>query len=253
MSAINCQKCKSFPNKTPYNPPSQPDGTESGGYYYAGDICAIHESVSTPIYRLLLGMDPPSQAARSRSTWGTAASVSKKGTRKPKGARPCVVLNTTPRKPGSRHVGATVCLLASLGGESRIRALPTVLRVFSFPLSPHVQAEPGVSHYHTSPDWQEENMWIIGLPFETKSEIKWLWRDRIPGTGTSSAFHMSVVDVAELKQLCERRLLEWQKHCLDDKMHAQKAFVEYQAFSNPAAERFKEKSQREASSSQFQC
>ncbi|KAI0669550.1 hypothetical protein C8Q78DRAFT_1040795 [Trametes maxima] len=250
MHSKNCPRCKT-PNYTPYG--TQPGAT----HYLAGDICAIYERASTPVYLYLNNRPPTSGILRANQTWGSitynasgwrksGSAVNNVGESRSTGVerdnphrpRPCVLMDTT--LISSSPLNVRVCLFATFDGEWRPSALPRVLQHFCIPIFPHICIVPGKgeNHAHTTPEWEHADAWLLAMPFNSTAGIEGRWVDERPHCVEGDSLHFARSDMIALAKVCENKRRQWEMLCLQDKKLRTRSLKEYQV--NPQTARFME-------------
>ncbi|EIW54301.1 uncharacterized protein TRAVEDRAFT_52010 [Trametes versicolor FP-101664 SS1] len=219
-TSSTCPSCNT-PNHASHIP--NPHATK----YHPGDICAIHEHVSTAVYHFFEASNkvPGSRAFSSTITWGSFSSLGKWSKKEPVDARPGIILDETDIPPPP--TGVRVCLSATLDGETRDNVLPKILQLICVPLSPHALARQGRMHYHTIPEWPIEGAWLIASPFVSHGRVDGRWEDRRPQGSPEGSFKLSPQDTASLIRLCNRKLSQWEAACLADENLADKSWKAY--------------------------
>lgn len=234
----DCIGCR-HPTTTPY----MPDPT----VYAEGDICAIYETTSTPVYLLLTNKRPPSQSStniprrRSKSRkWLPRFRQSKSSItpanlesdsfqwKSKSGPRPGIILRQVNIPSAEKSDTVMVCLLATFDETVDREELPLVLRHFSFPVSPHRLAGLGDAHAHTIPQWQKEDAWIIAIPFSSTFErISGRWRDHREEARPDGSFALSEDDQLVLMTICAEKRDEWNRQCFENPRLADDSLEEY--------------------------
>ncbi|KAI0645113.1 hypothetical protein C8Q79DRAFT_969786 [Trametes meyenii] len=250
---VSCDQCRRPPSEVQAY---QPDFDTK--HYEEGDICAIYESMSLPIYKLLTG-EPPQN--RSRASIGFKAWTRSKlrisfadseDVKPPRNPRPCVILErtpiTTPSESASPVTLKFICLMATFNDTHELYNLPEVLQHFCIPISPHHLAVPGKPHVHTSPPWLKENTWLIALPFHSSAEIKGRWGIKRDGTRPKGPFGLTPEALDSINKLMESRAISWANLCLANPRLKEQSLKHYKAFC--AADNEKRKRQKMRNSEQ---
>ncbi|KAI0774879.1 hypothetical protein BD413DRAFT_492002 [Trametes elegans] len=231
--AADCARCR-----RPFHAPHAPDENPTAGYT-AGDICAIQERTSTPVYTILSErprLSRTSMMSRGRGSVGGSASFhSLTG---PARASTFSVGSGSfyqDLSPGTRPP-ARVCLLATFGGESDIRALPKVLQHFVIPIYPYALASPGLSHTHTTPEWPREGTWLIGIPFYSDGLLGGRWEDRRPEAwdAPDRSYKFEEEELVKILSSCEQKLHAWEALCDHDVEYRESCTRGYKAFGAKA-------------------
>ncbi|KAI0774867.1 hypothetical protein BD413DRAFT_307411 [Trametes elegans] len=217
MSLATYQQCNA-PALSPYIPDPRTN------FYSEGDICAIRESVATPVFILLTGRPPASQGSVPNRTWGSLRSsgwtINRESTdgiglnEYSKQPRPCVVLGLTKISPPPAT--ATICLMATFYGAKSPTKLPQVLQHSCVPLSPHYLASHGQAHAHTSSEWSNDVTWIIAFRFRSSCPIQGRWEDRKSRDKPGASYKLSQHESDKLLNVCNQRRLQWDTLCLKD-------------------------------------
>ncbi|KAI0629497.1 hypothetical protein C8Q77DRAFT_1140669 [Trametes polyzona] len=207
-----------------------------------GDVCAVHETVSTPVWLLLRDRRPPSQCPPENMSWGTAQYAARVRSQASKSrshastfpteyARPAVVftkVDLSKTLPSKDPVN--ICIMTSLKGVDNSRNLPHVLRHLCIAISPHIEAVPGVAHTHTTPEWKREGTWLLLYRFTTILErVTGRWTDTISEDQRITSFNISVEELKRLDVLCTTRLASWDLMCANDPGLRERSLKEYQA------------------------
>ncbi|KAI0824975.1 hypothetical protein BC628DRAFT_1376826 [Trametes gibbosa] len=227
MSLAACDDCR-LPSMTPYKP--------NPHLYAVGDICAIFETPSVPVYLILTQGPPPSgstsriyQSARSmlaglhnakaavtgRTSSHSGGSTESSDTR----PKPALILQDVilPYEEGDSDK-VTVCLLATFRATFHREDLPLILRHFCIPVSPHHLATEGEVHIHTIPQWEKSESWLIAIPFQSKvrERICGRWMDKRKEAEPDGSFKLNVQARAALQIECEMRRQEWERQCHEE-------------------------------------
>ncbi|KAI0364943.1 hypothetical protein BV20DRAFT_955222 [Pilatotrama ljubarskyi] len=233
MRPTPCPRCV-HPNFTPHRPSDNP------AVYSVGDICAIDERTSTPVYFFLTGDPPPSRTSagnriskgsfgfwpRAQSSMGgTSAGGDRSFASRESAARPCVMYDEVDvRSPDAR---SRVCLFATFDGQSRDIALPEALQRVCIPIYPHHLAAEGQAHCHTTPEWPKEGTWLIGVPFFPAGAIAGRWENRHEGGGKDGSFYLTETEMLHLRRLCAKNRQDWETLCLRDQGLAHRCLKQY--------------------------
>ncbi|KAI0669565.1 hypothetical protein C8Q78DRAFT_1040879 [Trametes maxima] len=246
----DCKSCHA-PSTLPCTPVSDLS-------YVPGDICAIRESMSVPIYMLLTGRPPPSKSlasigfvawtryklnmsAASNLNHSTTAQAPQQQTPQPIAPRPCVILRETPiNSPSGVVETRRVCLLATFHETQELHKLPGVLQHFCIPISPHRLAVPGITHTHTSPAWPKKDAWLLALPIETTAEIVGRWGVTADGSMNWGPFRLAADEFRGLLSSINNRSVSWSNLCLADVGLQRRSLMFYKAFCAEDNEKRKE-------------
>lgn len=222
MSFDGCDDCHQ-PSTTPYKPDPQ--------LYAQGDICAIFESPSVPVYLILTGAPPRSRSTSripqstgslmhklKEAVTGRTSSQSNRSTgSSDANPRPALILQNVILPCEEGEMTVTVCLLATFNSTVAREDLPLVLRHFCIPVSPHPLATGDEWHIHTMPQWEKSDTWIIAIPFESKMKhIPERWKDRRREAKPDGSFKLSLQATADLLTECEKRAQEWDRQCQEE-------------------------------------
>ncbi|KAJ2996753.1 hypothetical protein NUW54_g7205 [Trametes sanguinea] len=238
MSNLACTRCDN-PSTTPYLP--HPEAK----FYAPGDICAILENTSTPVYLLLTGKPPPSRTASATNlSWGTARFA--QWVRRTKAKNPASTNGTLTSVTSTELTTALPARPALIMERIPIavngpRKLPRVLKHFSIPISPHPLALPQFTHYHSTPRWPKGDTWLIALPFESEAEyLQRRWTDKtVPG----GSYRLDEDDLAQLSHICNTRRTQWDDLCARDPGLRERSLLHYQAHVTKAINKKKRESQ----------
>ncbi|KAI0645094.1 hypothetical protein C8Q79DRAFT_969675 [Trametes meyenii] len=225
---LPCERCQN-PSYEPYRPDSKLE------VYRPGDILAIHERTSVPVYHFLTGRSPSSRMLATKS-WGSMGYVAWSRLKatlgnspdattsvgQPREPRPCVILHETPISPSAAEV--RVYLFATFGGSG---ALPRILKHFRIPIYPHQDALPGVTHAHTTPEWPTGGTWILGLVCTSNARVRGRWDDRRHESHLKASFKLSDEQLARIITRSDARQANWQILSLKDRRMADRALQEY--------------------------
>lgn len=193
--------------------------------YKEGEIVALHESVHAPIDLIL------KEQGTSRETLEVTSGTSK-------GPRPAIIAgsNRAIRPSQNRPLPATtrVYLLTSYNKIHTSKLLPSILKDhFVVPVSPHCEVETSRVHLHTSPEWQDENIWVIVTKFESFGTIagRWHYVDRRGVRQNDLSFIVAEKDMSKLHTITQARLLHWNARCAAIRDYAGQCGSVYQVCS----------------------
>ncbi|KAI0740903.1 hypothetical protein C8Q76DRAFT_689607 [Earliella scabrosa] len=202
-SVSKCSTCTT-PLRNPHKHSFSEEGTRTG------DIILVHESVHSPMNVALSGKREEGTSPTGGESKATADHPQ----------RPGIIWLATKDLPGSHPPGT-----ATASGPTMM-CLMTSYR--------------GVEHVHTSPEWQEENIWCIAYPFMSASPIigRWDWRDQHGRRQDDLSFKIEHNVLAELFKTCNEKLATWNTRCSDGE-YLKRCQAEYkiiplrQIFKNP--------------------
>ncbi|OSC96773.1 hypothetical protein PYCCODRAFT_1428890 [Trametes coccinea BRFM310] len=212
-----------------------------------GDIFAIFEKTSTPIYLLLTGNPPPSRGTMvSDLSWGTVgwakhlrAQAAKSEMEEKEVGRPAVILRRYRARRG-QPVELQVCMMATFSRAGTVASLPRVLQHFCIPIYPHAEIRPDGVHAHITPSWPLANTWLIALPITCKmDQIERRWEDNRPGCPPGSSFRLIQDELGKIESLCRTRLTSWEVLCAQDATLKENSLKEYKYHLTRAVERRK--------------
>ncbi|KAH9846488.1 hypothetical protein C2E23DRAFT_575167 [Lenzites betulinus] len=179
-----------------------------------GDICAIHE---TPFTFVRLATNGPAYNGKPDTHPAVIIHL---------GSRQRHLRPSAARKPWRKH---TICLMDTFRDESDISRLPSILRLFCAPVSPHRQLHARLClppHIHTSPEWCKPNAWLIAYPFSSNATIDERWMHRDPDN-RRGPFHVDDGQRASILDLSEQKRTEWEELLNRDPDAANQYYKEY--------------------------
>lgn len=211
LGSEDCPRCHN-PDNSEYRPPQS-------GQHAVGDICAIHETPTTPVH-IATGHTPPYR--------GPALATRGLG-------RPAVVLRSARKArrnaQRARQTECLLCLLATFGHEGDITKLSQILQFFSVPVYPHhmlSECSRLPPHVHTSPEWCEHNAWLFAFAFSSPAAISGRWENRGAPSRPPSSYRLDENSHRALVDTCEQKRAEWEELIKQNPGLAEKWFQEYQ-------------------------
>lgn len=184
-----------------------------------GDICAIKESIATPIRQAFLdarrrhlGLGLDVNAASHVSLDSSLTTFSR--TAKRCKSRPAVVIDL----PSVSDTNPTVCIMATFEGTP-FEHLPQICRRFAIPVRPNPR---GVITIRPTPAWDRDDAWLIAYPFISQRSPLNAWRIpydvAVDEEAQSPPLHFVLDDAAlqELRDAIEIRMKIWLDECEKD-------------------------------------
>ena len=197
---------------------ANPEGrryTPNPGVYAFGDIVRLQESIHTPIQLIFNRFSPT-----------TGSSSLPFARRRSKGkARPAVVLQ--PFDAGE-VMPVQTCLMATYEGTHTYQYLPTILKHFCLPVSPHAELCDCPDHVHTSPEWQGYG-WFIAMVYHSSGAVtgRWLWTEENGKRSKDSSFRIEAGRLRALLELCQEKLDDWQAWVREEPSRVKRCKGEY--------------------------
>ncbi|RDX48719.1 hypothetical protein OH76DRAFT_1404664 [Lentinus brumalis] len=125
--------------------------------------------------------------------------------------------------------------MASYEGLRTYDALPDVLKLhFAITVSPHCEVCPGDGHLHTTPEWQNPHIWLVGIPFASNAHVagRWGWKDASRLHQNDKGFIVEEKIRHDMTETFQLRMDGWMTSCWKQKDYSKRCKEEYDRFKN---------------------
>ncbi|RPD71474.1 hypothetical protein L226DRAFT_176220 [Lentinus tigrinus ALCF2SS1-7] len=180
----------------------------AGDAITAGDVYSIQESVYTVIFDILLSSRIVDRGIERRCD--QAAQRLKKKDHATEKIRPCIAMSD-----GISSATPLVCLTASWE-QTPLADLPRLFRHFSIPIHRNRIISDNSNHYHSSPEWDIENAYVLAWSFESTRPLVNRWPGRETGTPPDQPYVFGNTTLKRIVSDCKYKQKEWLAMCSED-------------------------------------
>ncbi len=187
----------------------------------------LQESIHLPVDGVLAGKQPVKATQLSAGPPTVGSTISRK-------QRAAIIWSIERQEPATETTPAVMegiyVVMASYEGLRTYDALPDVLKLhFAITVSPHCEVCPGDGHLHTTPEWQNPHIWLVGIPFASNAHVagRWGWKDASRLHQNDKGFIVEEKIRHDMTETFQLRMDGWMTSCWKQKDYSKRCKEEY--------------------------